>query len=403
VNAPMHSGNGSGRVRSPAALTALILVVGCVVITSLLTVWQYRSGVPEPFQTWFETSLGAISYGAMGYLIVSRSRGNRLGPLMLVVGVIGAFQGLFGSVDASSAQLGLSNSLGHWLYAATSACQVLSVAGVVVLLLLAPTGQPLSPRWRWVIWLTVISVGSEATDALIFREELDAGIEPTGAASVVNGALSGVGSLVVLGLLAAPLCLGLRWYRAQGLERQQVSWVAAGGLAGPLLVVFTGLLPKAVLDALNQVEGWVHFSIVWGLAACALPVGIAIAVLRHRLYDIDKVVSRTTSYAVVTGVIVAVYIVIVAVATSLFQLPNQISVAVATLTAAAAFRPVLVRTRAIVDRRFNRSHYDAEQTVQSFARRLRDEVDPETVSGDLLAVLDRTMQPSVSGLWLRDT
>jgi hypothetical protein len=105
----------------------------------------------------------------------------------------------------------------------------------------------------------------------------------------------------------------------------------------------------------------------------------------------------------VTGIVVAVYVGIVSVATSLFQLPNQISVAVATLTAAAAFRPVLVRTRATVDRRFNRSRYDAEQTVQVFARRLRDEVNPETVSGDLLAVLDRTMQPSVSGLWLRDS
>jgi uncharacterized protein (UPF0218 family) len=106
---------------------------------------------------------------------------------------------------------------------------------------------------------------------------------------------------------------------------------------------------------------------------------------------------------VVTGVVVAVYVGVVALATLLLQLPNQLSVAVATLTAAAAFRPVLVRTRTIVDRRFNRSRYDAEQTVQMFAHRLRDEVNPQTVSEDLLAVLDRTMQPSASGLWLRDS
>jgi hypothetical protein len=279
---------------------------------------------------------------------------------------------------------------------------VLFVGGVVVLLLLAPTGQPLTPRWRWVVRLTVLSVGASALDALVFREELEAGAEPVGSAAIVHGVLTGIGSAFIIGLVAAVLSLGLRWYRAHGLERQQVSWVAAGGLAGPLLVVFTGLLPKAALDALNQVEGWVHGSLVWGLAACALPSGIAIAVLRHRLYDIDKVVSRTTSYAVVTGIVITVYVGIVAAATSLFQLPNQISVAVATLTAAAVFRPVLLRIQALVDRRFNRSRFDAEQTVQSFAHRLRDEVDPDTVTGDLLAVLTRTMQPSVAGLWLRE-
>ncbi len=402
MNAPTRPEKKSEGVPSPAALTALIVIVGCVTVTSLLTGWQYRSGVPEPFQTWLETGVGAISYGAMGYLIVSRDRGNRLGTLMLVVGVIGALQGLFGSVDASSAQLSLSESAGHWLYAGTSACQVLFVGGVVVLLLLAPTGRPLSRRWRWVIWLTAISVVSAALDAMIFREEQDAGIEPTGVASVVNGFLTGLGSLVTLGLVAAPLCLGLRWYRAKGLERQQVMWVAAGGLAGPLLILVAAQLPEWALAAINSADGVLHGSLLWSMAGVALPAGIAVAVLRHRLYDIDKVVSRTTSYAVVTGVVVAVYVGIVSVATSLFQLPNQMSVAVATLTAAAAFRPVLVRTRAIVDRRFNRSRYDAEQTVQSFARRLRDRVEPDIVSQDLLALLSRTMQPSVAGLWLRE-
>ncbi len=153
---------------------------------------------------------------------------------------------------------------------------------------------------------------------------------------------------------------------------------------------------------INSLDGVLHGSLVWSMAAIALPAGIAVAVLRHRLYDIDKVVSRTTSYALVTGIVVAVYVGIVAMATSLFQLPNQVSVAVATLAAAAAFRPVLLRTQAIVDRRFNRSRYDTEQTVQLFTHRLRDEVDPESVSGDLLSVLTQTLQPSMVGLWLRD-
>jgi len=245
-------------------------------------------------------------------------------------------------------------------------------------------------------------VVSAALDALIFREEQDAGIEPTGAASVVNGFLTGLGSLVTLGLVAAPLCLGLRWYRAHGLERQQVTWVAGSGLAGLLVVLVSAQLPQAALDVIDVAGSWVHGSILWAMAACALPAGIAIAVLRHRLYDIDKVLSRTTSYALVTGVVVAVYVGIVGAATSLLQLSDSVSVAVATLAAAAVFRPVRVRIQAAVNRRFNRSSYDAEQTVQLFAHRLRDEVESDVVSQDLLVVLTRTMQPSGSGLWLRD-
>jgi len=308
------------------------------------------------------------------------------------LGVVAGMQALLGTIDSE----------GGWLYGVASACQVLFVGGVVVLLLLAPTGQPLSRRWRWVIWLTAASVGASALDVLFFREQVEAGTEPTGSGSVVHAVLEGIGATFILGLLAALICLGLRWRRSRGLERQQVSWVAAGGLAGPLLVLVTAQLPEWALRAINSADGMLHGSLVWSLAGVALPAGIAVAVLRHRLYDIDKVVSRTTSYAVVTGIVVAVYVGIVSVATSLFQLPNQISVAVATLSAAAAFRPVLVRTRAIVDRHFNRSQYDAEQTVQSFARRLRDEVDPEVVSVDLLALLDRTMQPTAVGLWVRD-
>jgi hypothetical protein len=372
-------------------MIALGVIVGCLLATVALKVWQERSGASADAGSMLEIFAGALGYGAMGYLITTRAAGNRLGPFMLGLGVVAGVQGLLGTIDSE----------GGWLYGVASACQVLFVGGVVVLLLLAPTGQPLTSRWRWVIRLTALSVCASAVDALFFREEIEAGIEPTGDGMVIHAVLSGIGAVFTLGLLAALFSLGLRWRRSRGLERQQVSWVAAGGLAGPLLILVAAQLPEWALDAISSADGVLHGSLLWSVAGVALPAGIAVAVLRHHLYDIDKVVSRTTSYAVVTGIVVAVYVGIVSVATSLFQLPNQISVAVATLTAAAAIRPVLVRTRAIVDRRFNRSRYDAEQTVQLFARRLRDEVDPETVSGELMAVLDRTMQPSVSGLWLR--
>jgi hypothetical protein len=389
-------------VRPIRAMIALGVIVGCLLVTVALKVWQDRSGVSAEAGSMLETFAGALGYGAMGYLIATRATGNRLGPLMLGLGVVAGLQGLLGSIDSGGSEPRLPDPMGEWFYSVASACQVLFVGGVVVLLLLSPTGRPLTSRWRWVIWLTAASVFASAMDSLLFREELENGTAPTGSAEVVHFVLSAIGAAFPLGLLAALISLGLRWHRSHGLERQQVSWVAAGGLAGPLMILVSFQLPEWAIRTINSADAVLHGSLVWSMAVVALPAGIAVAVLRHRLYDIDKVVSRTTSYAVVTGVIVAVYVGIVSVATSLFQLPNQISVAVATLTAAAAFRPVLVRTRAIVDRRFNRSRYDAETTVQSFAHRLRDEVDPDIVSRDLLAVLDRTMQPSVAGLWLRD-
>ena len=125
-------------------------------------------------------------------------------------------------------------------------------------------------------------------------------------------------------------------------------------------------------------------------------------IFRYRLYDIDRIISRSTSYALVTALVVVVYLGVVTAASTVIPVSDTLPVALATLVAAAVFRPALRWTQARVDQRFDRTRYNAEQTVQLFAHRLRDDVNPETVSEDLLAVLDRTMQPSVSGLWLRD-
>ncbi len=243
-------------------MIALGVVVGCLLVTVVLKVWQDRSGGAANADMMFETFAGALGYGAMGYLITTRAAGNRLGPLMLGLGVVAGLQGLLGSIDSARSELRIPEPMGAWLYGLTSACQMLFVGGVIVLLLLAPTGRPLTSRWRWVIWVTAVSVCSATLDALIFRKDQDAGIEPTGAAAVVNGLLSGLGGFLTLGLVAAPLCLVLRWYRAKGLERQQVMWVAAGGLAGPLLIVVAGQLPEWALRTINGLDAVLHGSLV---------------------------------------------------------------------------------------------------------------------------------------------
>ena len=173
---------------------------------------------------------------------------------------------------------------------------------------------------------------------------------------------------VVIGLLLGCIAIALRWFRSSGIDRDQVTWVVFGGLAGPTIVL-TDVLVTYALTGSSQTTG-LHGSLVWAAAGLMLPAGIAIAVLRHGLYDIDRVVSRTVSYALVTGILIALYVVTVTAASKLLPESSDLGVAAATLAAATAFRPVLRRVRSSVDHRFDRSAYDAVATVEEFSRGL---------------------------------
>jgi hypothetical protein len=199
-------------------------------------------------------------------------------------------------------------------------------------------------------------------------------------------------------LPAAAVCLLLRFRAARGVERQQMRWVAAGAVgavAGLLLAVPGGLelLPSAFLN--NAVAG-----LVFPALLCS-PVAITVAVLRYRLWDLDRLISRTLTYALVTGLLVLPYVLILPVVTRLAGDAGSLAVAAATLAAAAAFQPLRRRIQDRVDRRFNRRRYDAARTVESFAARLRDQVDLNALSAELLAVVEQTVQPTQTSLWLR--
>ena len=132
-----------------------------------------------------------------------------------------------------------------------------------------------------------------------------------------------------------------------------------------------------------------------------VPVSVAVAVLRYRLWDLDRLVSRTVTYAVVTGLLVLPYLLILPAATRLAGGSGSLAVAALTLAAAAAFAPLRRRVQDLVDRRFNRRRYDAARTVDAFAARLRDQLDLDALSGELLGVVERTVQPTQASLWLR--
>jgi hypothetical protein len=267
-------------------------------------------------------------------------------------------------------------------------------------LLLFPDGHLPSPRWRPVAWLagatlamfvfgTAFHTGPLANHPTITNPLAIDAAEPLFG---VLQPLSAVCFPVVLVCSAASIVV--RFRRARGLERQQLKWLAYA------VAVF------AVVVALASWEwaGWAVAQVASLLAFGFIPLAIGIAILRYRLYEIDRLISRTLVYGLLTALLAGVYATGVFVVGRLLD-PAQgrsgLAVAASTLAVAALFQPLRRRIQNLVDRRFNRSRYDAARTVEAFSGRLREEIDLDSLSAELLTVVDQTMQPTQASLWLR--
>jgi drug/metabolite transporter (DMT)-like permease len=207
-------------------------------------------------------------------------------------------------------------------------------------------------------------------------------------------------ALVAICIVAAVWAAVRRTWRSTGVERLQMRLFAAS-----IALLILVLMPAQYLATHGHSTGrYVLLSVAFAL----IPLSCGVAILRYRLYDIDRIIGRTTAYVLVTGVLLCVYVAVVTSLTSLVPESGSTgqtdswAVAVATLVAAGLFRPVLRWARRVVDRRFNREQFDAERAVEAFAVRLRDEVESGQVRADLLAVLGATVQPASTGLWLRE-
>jgi hypothetical protein len=209
--------------------------------------------------------------------------------------------------------------------------------------------------------------------------------------------LSYLGAAVTLfAVLVAAASLAVRFRRARGVERQQLRWVAfAGALAGAAVAVVLASW-ATVGDGAQALWGWAT-----GLYVAALPLAIGAAILRYRLYDLDRIISRTLAYGLLTVLLGLGYGGAVLGLGQLLGRDSPTTVAGATLAVAALFGPARRRVQWVVDRRFDRRRYDAARTIQAFSARLRQEVDLDTLTGELLAVIDQTMQPTRASLWLR--
>jgi hypothetical protein len=271
-----------------------------------------------------------------------------------------------------------------------------TVLGVTLPALLVPDGRLRSRRWRPVAAAAVAAaalalVGSGLAPARLDDTPIDNPFGLAGAAGAIAATMALAGFLLwAATLVAALLCVVLRFRAARGVERQQLRWVAAGAGAAVAGLVGGAFSPQDTVVA----------SVLYTSVLC-VPLAVAVAVLRYRLWDLDRLVSRTVTYAVVTGLLVLPYLAIVAAIPRLAQGSGSLAVAAATLAVAAVFSPLRRRVQDLVDRRFNRRRYDAARTVDGFAARLRDQVDLDALRVELLAVVDQTMQPSRTMLWLR--
>jgi hypothetical protein len=365
-----------------------------------------EAGAPE--LTWLHLSsipqvVAAVSAGMVGAVLASRRPRHPVGWLLLGLGLSLTMWGLAfgytryglvvrpGALPAASYLAGLVNGVVMlWL----------SCAGFV--LLLTPTGSLPSTRWRW--WARVAAaaagvwlLGSVVHPAPLYPEYPSIGNPlaiPALPRPLLDAAIPIGGAVVLVALVVAAGSLVGRFRRARGVERQQLRWLAlAAGLAAVALLV--------AIAALMTQEGSILLDVALGVCVGLLPLATGAAILRYRLYDIDRIISRTLAYGLLTVLLGGGYAGVVLGLGQLLGTDSSLVVAGATLAVAAVFQPARRRVQREVDRRFNRRRYDAANTIAAFSTRLREQIDLDTLSAELLAVVHQTMEPTTVSLWLR--
>jgi hypothetical protein len=344
----------------------------------------------------FAAMLGVT--GAVGWLLASRLPRNPLGWLLLFV--TGTFLVSFPAAAVGDVLVETRPGVAAWLlwFGGSNDFSWLWLPPLGVLftqvLLRFPDGRLPSPRWRWFSRLTVFVIAVGTISLATSPSDLAPGLpNPLGLQWLAGNTwlFPTIGIPLLLCFAGSAASVVVRYRHADTVTRAQIRWFAWAATTVVGLFVFSFALPAS--STLDNVV-----STSYGL----IPASIGVAVLRYRLYDIDRVVSRTLAYGLVTAGVLAVYATMVAIIGRLVPSSSSFAVATATLTAAAAFRPLLSRVQAVVDHRFNRARYDAQRLVDVFALRLRDTVDPDATTAALLTTVDRSLQPASLGLWVND-
>jgi len=335
------------------------------------------------------------AFGGVGVVLALRQPHNRIGWIVLGCITVLGLGGIAARYAALAYRLG-----DHGLPLAPAAVvlgnsvQVLALLAIPVILLLFPDGQLPGPRWRWLLWAyagfsacaMALTVATPLSEVAHHDIRIDSSGNLISSPGLLAGLPAWVGAVVVVGLVGTALpAVGrhvLGWRQAAGERRQQLKWLAFGAAVSAAWLL-----------------GMLFFNLpVVGIAA--VPVSMGIAILKYRLYDIDRIISRTLAYAIVTGLLAGLYAGLVLLATEVFLFHSTVAVAASTLAAAALFNPLRQRVQRLVDRRFNRARYDADQTVAAFAAQLKDAVDLDSVRDDLAAVVHKALEPAHISVWV---
>jgi hypothetical protein len=379
-------------------------VAGCAAAGSvaligggLVLAYVDRHLVPASLANWTVSNISDqvvnVAVPVAGFVLASRRPENRIGWLFLVAGLALGLSGFSnpyalhalvadrGSLPAGQVFAWLSN----WIW-------MIAVAALAFLFLLFPTGRLRSRRWRPAAWFVGGALALATVWSLIAASRLWA--HPFTSSSLMSP--DGLTALILLmaallisaALLVSVMAVVVRFAKSSGEERLQLKWCAAAALV--LAVVFVASI-------------WVNsaaVNVLQSLAFLWLWTAIATAVLKYRLYEIDRIISRTLAYAIVTGLLVGLYAGLVLLATHVLSFSSPVAVAAATLAAAALFSPVRRRVQRVVDRRFNRARYDADTTVALFAAHLKDAVELDSVRDDLASVVQRALEPAHVSVWI---
>ena len=394
--------DGAGGFRLLSPMTAVAVVAVTVLVLAVDVPLELAIGTLSP--GWGIGVVFAAPYAIVGLVVARRQPRNPLGWLMLMIGLLTSLYSVASDYALFVYRFGHAGSpLGPVAVFLDD-----GVAGLLLLplvIMLFPDGE-LGPRWRWAVRgyiallaLYLAGTWSVAVVALGQRFPVDSGGTVVGASdpsgfAAWTAALQPIFLLgVVTFCVAAIARQALNYRAASGARRQQAKWFVAGVAASMvcLLVLASGALT-------NSTSNIIWFPIIAGLAA--LPASIGVAILKYRLYDIDRLISRTVAYAVLTALLIGTFVGLVALTTDVLSFSSPVGVAASTLAAATLFNPLRMRVQRIVDQRFNRARYDADETVAAFVARLRDAVEIDAIRADLLDAVNHAVQPSHASVWI---
>lgn len=394
--------DAAGRFRLLSPTTASVLVGLTALVLAVDVPIELAIGTFSP--GWGVGLVFAAPYTIVGWVVARREPRNPIGWLMLMIGLLASLGSTASDYALFVYRFGHSGSpLGPVAVLLDNGAAGLFLLPLVIMLF--PDGE-LGPRWKWAVrgsvaLLVLYAAGSfsVAISALGQRFPVDStgGVvgtnDPRGFAAWTGPILPVVAVGAAVFCVAAIARQALSYRAATGVRRQQLKWFGAGGTASIACLIV--LASGAVTNSTSNV---IWLPIIAGLAA--MPASIGVAILKYRLYEIDRLISRTLAYAILTALLIGTFIGLVALSTDVLPFSSPVGVAASTLAAAALFNPLRKRVQRIVDRRFNRSRYDAEATVAAFSAKLRDAVEIDAIRADLLDAVNRAVQPSHASVWI---